>query len=101
MLKVGDIKEGELLRCVEGRTAAVVDDKTGRLAFLPTFLTLGELGEAKKIKQTCGPGHSGIMMFLGKARDKRGHPWYEMLWNKSVLRVRGVHMKYLEKVRSN
>jgi hypothetical protein len=101
MLRVGDIKEGELLRCVEGRTAAVVDDKTGSLAFLPTFLTLGELGEENGRRGCLGPGHSGIMMFLGKSRDKRGRPYYEMLWNKSVLRVRGVHMKYLEKVRSN
>jgi hypothetical protein len=99
MLKVGEIKEGDLLRCVEGRTAAVVDD-TGRLSFLPTFLTLGELKASGSVDESNGPGHCGLMMFLGKTRDQAGKRWYEMLWNHSVLRVRGIDVRYLEKMRS-
>jgi hypothetical protein len=100
MLKVDDIKEGDLLRCVEGRTAAVVDD-TGRLSFLPTFLTLGELeSSGSTMMHHHGPGHCGFMMYLGKSRDQAGKRWYEMLWNQSVLHVRGIDIRYLEKMLS-
>ena len=104
MLKVGDIEKGDLLRCVEGRTAAIADE-TGRLIFLPTFLTLGELKDEQPTRKgmpgvgLTGPGHCGIMMYLGKIREKKpGKIWYEMLWNRSVLRVKGVDIKYLEKM---
>jgi hypothetical protein len=97
-MRVGDLKRGLLLRCTEGWAAYA---PTGMiLKLLPTAILSG-------MSTSRGPGHDGIMMFLG-VRDQpppesmgmrspgRTSRWYEVLHATGVWCIPGREFRHIE-----
>ena len=101
-MKVGELKRGLLLRCSEGWAAYAA---TGNiLKMLPTSIVPTTPGYWPGETSLKGPGHDGIMMFLG-VRDKpppaaytdskQPKKWYEVLHASGIWYISGRDFRYI------
>ena len=101
-MKVGELKRGLLLRCTEGWAAHAA---TGNiLKLLPSSIVPNTPGYCPCETTLRGPGHDGIMMFLG-VRDKspptaytdnkQPKKWYEVLHASGIWCISGRDFRYI------
>jgi hypothetical protein len=102
-MKVGELKRGLLLRCAKGWTAYAT---TGNiLKMLPAAIAPSAPPHWPGEPSLEGPGHDGIMMFLG-TRDKpptaayidnkQPKRWYEVLHASGIWCISGRDFRYID-----